>query len=69
MSPTRYVKEDGRYTNRRGTLGYYATVKSGGHWYMVSVSDMLQPYYDTNSGGLNGSVNLKLAIPFGDDTP
>jgi hypothetical protein len=45
VSPTRYVKEDGRYTNRRGSLGYYATVQSGGHWYMVSVSDMLQPYH------------------------
>lgn len=44
-SPTRHVKEDGRYKSRRGTLGYYATVQSGGHWYMVSVSDMLQPYH------------------------
>jgi hypothetical protein len=46
VSPTRFVKEDGRYTNRRGTLGYYATVQSSGHWYMVSVSDMLQPYHE-----------------------
>jgi hypothetical protein len=45
VSATRYVKEDGRYTNRRGTLGYYATVQSGGHWYMVSVSDVLEPYH------------------------
>ncbi len=44
-SPTKYVKEDGRYRNARGTLGYWATVKSGDHWYMVSVSDMLQPYH------------------------
>jgi len=27
------------------TLGYYATVKSGEHWYMVSVSDIMQPYH------------------------
>jgi hypothetical protein len=40
------VYEDGRYPNARGTLGYWATVKSGEHWYMVSVSDMLQPYHD-----------------------
>jgi hypothetical protein len=45
VSPTRFVKEDGRYTNRHGTLGYYATVQNSGHWYMVSVSDMLQPYH------------------------
>jgi hypothetical protein len=50
-SPTRYVKEDGRYRNARGTIGYWATVKSGDHWYMVSVSDMLQPFH--NGGGLN----------------
>ena len=24
---------------------YWATVKSGDHWYMVSVSDILQPYH------------------------
>ena len=30
----------------RGTLGYWATIRSGDHWYMVSVSDMLQPYHD-----------------------
>jgi hypothetical protein len=44
-SPLRNVTEDGRYRNSRGTLGYWATVKSGDHWYMVSVSDMLQPYH------------------------
>jgi hypothetical protein len=44
-SPLRNVTEDGRYSNARGTLGYWATVKSGNHWYMVSVSDMLQPYH------------------------
>jgi hypothetical protein len=31
VSPTRVVNEDGRYANRRGTLGYYATVQSRGH--------------------------------------
>jgi hypothetical protein len=45
VSSTRYVKEEGRYRNARRTLGYWATVKSGNHWYMVSVSDMLQPYH------------------------
>ena len=46
VSPTRYIKEEGRYRNSRGTLGYWATVKSGDHWYMVSVSDMLQPFHN-----------------------
>jgi hypothetical protein len=45
VSPARYLKEDGRSRNARGMLGYWATVKSGDHWYMVSVSDMLQPYH------------------------
>jgi hypothetical protein len=45
VSPAKDVKEDGRYRNARGTLGYWATVRSGDHWYMVSVSDMLQPYH------------------------
>jgi hypothetical protein len=44
-SPAARVHSDGRYVNRKGTLGYYATVESGDHWYMVSVSDMLQPYH------------------------
>ncbi len=44
-SPQRFLKEDGRYPNRRGHLGYWATVKSDGHWYMLSVSDMLQPFH------------------------
>jgi hypothetical protein len=30
VSPTRHVKEDGRYTNHRDTLGYYATVQAAG---------------------------------------
>ena len=44
-SPLRDVRDDGRYYNRKQHLGYWATVKSGEHWYMVSVSDMLQPYH------------------------
>jgi hypothetical protein len=44
-SSSAYTSDSGRYLNRRGSLGYYATVKSGDHWYMVSVSDMLQPYH------------------------
>jgi hypothetical protein len=44
-SPLARVTDDGRYRNRRGTLGYWATVQSGHHWYMLSVSDMLQPYH------------------------
>jgi hypothetical protein len=44
-SPQRFVKVDGRYPNRRGHLGYWATVKSEGRWYMLSVSDMLQPFH------------------------
>lgn len=44
-SPLNDVTEDGRYRNRRGRLGYWATVRNGEHWYMVSVSDMLQPYH------------------------
>jgi len=45
ISPAAHVDSDGRYRNRKGTLGYYATVKSGEHWYMISISDMLQPYH------------------------
>jgi hypothetical protein len=45
VSPTRKVTDEGRYPNKKGRLGYYATVKSGEHWYMVSVSEMLQPYH------------------------
>ncbi len=44
-SPQRFLKEDGRYPNRCGHLGYWATVRSDGHWYMLSVSDMLQPFH------------------------
>ena len=44
-SRTATISESGRYRNGRGTLGYWATVQSGDHWYMVSVSDMLQPYH------------------------
>jgi predicted small metal-binding protein len=61
VSPTRYVKEDGRYTNRRGALGYYATVQSGGHWYMVSVSDMLQPYHQSDIRRKNPSEEINMA--------
>jgi hypothetical protein len=35
----KHVKEEGHYCNARGTLGYWATIRSGDHWYMVSVSD------------------------------
>ena len=45
LDPEAYVQTDGRYVNRKGTFGYFATIKSGDHWYMVSVSDMLQPYH------------------------
>ena len=45
VSRTREIADEGRYRNRKGSLGYYVTVKSGDHWYMVSVSDMLQPYH------------------------
>jgi hypothetical protein len=45
VSRTRKITDEGRYCNRKLTLGYYATVKSGEHWYMVSVSDILQPYH------------------------
>jgi hypothetical protein len=45
-SPTAYVDSDGRYRNRKGTLGYYATVRSGNHWYMVSISDTMQPFHN-----------------------
>ena len=44
-SRTRKITDEGCYRNRKGTLGYYATVRSGQRWYMVSVSDMLQPYH------------------------
>jgi hypothetical protein len=44
-SPLKNVTEDGRYRNQRRSLGYWATVRSGDHWYMVSVSDMLEPYH------------------------
>jgi hypothetical protein len=46
VSPTIHVDIDGRYRNSKGTLGYYATVKSGEHWYMVSVSDLMQPFHN-----------------------
>jgi hypothetical protein len=38
ISPDAYVQSDGRYPNRKGSVGYYATIKSGDHWYMVFVS-------------------------------
>lgn len=44
-SPLRCVAEDGRYRNSKGHLGYWATLKTGDHWYMVSVSDMLEPFH------------------------
>ena len=45
ISSAAYVHSDGRYHNRKGTLSYYATVNSGDHWYMVSVSDVMQPFH------------------------
>jgi hypothetical protein len=45
IDPDAYVQSDGRYPNRKGSLGYYATIKSGDHWYMVSVSDLMQPFH------------------------
>jgi hypothetical protein len=45
LSCGREIADEGRYRNRNGTLGYYATVKSGDHWYMVSVSEILQPFH------------------------
>jgi hypothetical protein len=45
VSPAKHVKEEGRYRNARNTLGYWATVRSGNHWYMVFVSDMRLPYH------------------------
>ncbi len=44
-SPTRDIAESGNYINRKRALGYWATVKSGAHWYMISVSDLLQPFH------------------------
>ena len=44
-SRTRKVTNEGRYRNRKGTLGNYARVKSGERWYMVLVSDMLQSHH------------------------
>jgi hypothetical protein len=46
VSPEARIEKDGRDPNRKGALGYYATVRSGDHWYMISVSDMLQPYHN-----------------------
>jgi hypothetical protein len=40
-----YLKDSGHYRNSRGALGYWATVQSGEHWYMVSVSDRIEPYH------------------------
>lgn len=34
-----------RYRNSKGHLGYWATIQSGAHWYMLSVTDMLEPYH------------------------
>jgi hypothetical protein len=45
IAPDARIEADGRHKNKRGTLGYYATVLSGEHWYMVSVSDMFQPFH------------------------
>jgi len=33
---TRQIADEGRYRNKKGSLGYCATVKRGKHWYMVS---------------------------------
>lgn len=44
-SPLAELVQADRYYNRRNTLGWWGTVKSGEHWYMISVSDLLQPYH------------------------
>jgi hypothetical protein len=44
-SPAVQVYDSGNYRNRKGTIGYYATAKYGEHWYMVSFSDIRQPYH------------------------
>lgn len=44
-SPLRELHDSGNYRNRKGTIGYWATVKCGEHWYMVSCSDIRQPYH------------------------
>ncbi|MGO9519129.1 MAG: hypothetical protein ACLPND_19015 [Candidatus Korobacteraceae bacterium] len=43
-SRTAKISKSGYYQNGCGTLGYWATVQSGDHWYMVSVPDLLQSY-------------------------
>ncbi len=45
VCPGAYTESEGRYWNRHGTLGYYATVRSGEHWYMVSVSEIMEPFH------------------------
>lgn len=45
LSSSAQIHTDGRYRNKKGTLGYYATVRNGDHWYMISVSDLLQPFH------------------------
>jgi len=44
VSPLAELYESGNYVNRRGTLGYWATVKSGDRWYMLSVSGTYEPF-------------------------
>lgn len=42
-SPEAVTARDGYYQNKRGIWGYYATVRSGDHWYMVAVPHVQQP--------------------------
>jgi hypothetical protein len=37
--------QSGNYRNKRGTLGYWATIRCGNSWYMISISDMQQPFH------------------------
>lgn len=45
LSRRSQLVQSDRYYNRRHTLGWWGTVKGEKHWYMISVSDMLQPYH------------------------
>ncbi len=62
VSPLAQICESDNYVNRHGTLGWWATVKSGGHWYMLSVSDTYEPYRHhrwDNFAALQGSAVAK----------
>lgn len=37
------IAVDGYYENKSEVWGYYATVHSGNHWYMISIEPMFQP--------------------------